>query len=333
MRTIQIKPSKIALDHAQNFSRSGRPHIPAAVEALADLFSAEGQRTPIEVYPLAWEPDEEHVDTPEARERGYTRRASKFAVDGYGLIAGYRRVMAGLLLEGRAAEGLDVGLWDGTLSAVVAPAGLTRLEIQNRNLSENTEREALTPMDEALVLSDLTRQPEDGGRGEEIELAARRLRLRGGVPRARKLLKLLGLIDEAREQVRLHHYDPDCGLTVDAAVRLASRSAEEQRRVIAAAKDSAERVTPKGIRSVMAPHQGRQGQPPAPTGARLVRLSARLDKLKDDEAGLKATKLGEVMSPREIGLLAEFAKWLRDEPCDLPRQLQRILKAAAEATS
>lgn len=317
MKTISLDPDRILLSPERNFSRSGRPHDAALVEELAEAMLRDGQITPAEVYPLAWKADEPREDTPEARALGEQRRASKKRVDAYGLISGYRRVLAARLLKER---GETSELWLGQIAASTAPAGLDERAIEDRNLEENAAREGLTPIDRAVVISQLTRPVEEGGRGETMELAAKRLRLPGGVPQARKLVQLCALCPEAAELVRDHYHDPDIGIPLSKAVTLARRSAEEQLEIIAAARDSAGRVTPKAIRGLLAPHQGRQGQPPAPSGAALTRLGVRLKRLPEE-----ALKRAGVTSEQR-DLLHNLVAYLTDQPHELPPGLVRIIK-------
>lgn len=320
MKTIQVKPPEILVDHERNFSRSGRPHPDDRVRELADCLLVEGQRTPIEIYPLAWV-DALHLDTPEARALGLDRRAKKKAPDAYGLVAGYRRVQAALLLlaEGRTSE-----RFDGSLSAVIVDALDDRAR-EDRNLSENVEHDALTPMDEAIVLGALTADPPEG-RGEAIEVAVSRLHLRGGVARARTLLRLLALIPEAQDLVRLHHYDPELGIPAERGAALAGRAAEVQAAILEAARDGAGRVTPKGLRMAMAPHQGRAGQPSAPSGAQLVRLEHHFQAVLRDPERMRRAEISE----REVRLLGGFARILRGEDSGLSPALDRLLRSGVE---
>ena len=317
MKTISLDPGRILLNPERNFSRSGRPHDAALVEELAEAIFRDGQITPVEVYPLAFKPDEPQEDTPETRALGEQRRAGKKRVGAYGLISGYRRVLAARLLQER---GETPELWTGQIAASIAPAGLDERAIEDRNLEENAAREGLTPIDRAVVISLLTRPLEEGGRGETMELAAKRLRLSGGVPQARKLVQLCALCPAAAELVRDHYHDPDIGIPLSKAVTLAHRSAEEQLEIIEAARDAAGRVTPKAIRALLAPHQGRQGQPPAPSGAALTRLAIRLERL--DKAALERAGV----SPSERDLLREVFHYLTDKPHKLSEGLVRILK-------
>lgn len=320
MKTIQIRPSEILVEHGRNFSRSGRPHPDDRVRELAECLLAEGQRTPIEVYPLAWQA-EPHEDTPEARALGLDRRAKKKAPDAYGLVAGYRRVQAAALL---AAEGRTSERFDGHLSAVIVEASDDRSR-EDRNLSENVEHDALTPMDEAIVLGALTREPPEG-RGEAIEVAVARLRLRGGVPRARVLLRLLALVPEAQELVRQHHYDPELGLPVERGAVLAGRAVEVQAAILEAARDGAGRITPKALRMAMAPHQGRAGQPSAPSGAQLVRLETHFQAVLRDPERMRRAEVTE----REVRLLAAYSRILRGEESGLAPGLDRLLRSGLD---
>lgn len=320
MKIIALEPSRILLDPRRNFSRSGRPHDAERVDELAEELLRDGQMTPVEVYPLAWLADEERLDTPEARALGEARRAGKKKPDAYGLVSGYRRVSAALKL---AEEGQTSDLWDGRLAAVLAPAGLTAEEIEDRNLLENVARETLTPIDEMVALSALTRPADEGGRGETLELATMRLHLRGGVQRARKLLRLRPLCEEGRDLVRQNHHDPELGITVDKAVSLAKFTADEQRSIIERAKDAAGRVTPKALNQILAPHQARQGQPYAPSGAALKRLEERLKRVRGEPHTLERNKLTE----REAELLAGVVRLLMDrEDHGLEPRLANLLK-------
>jgi len=320
MRPIKIDPFAVHLSHGANFSRSGRPHDLQSIEGLAALLLAEGQRTPIEVYPLAWGPDEPHEATLAAREAGLHRVViRKRAPDAYGLISGYRRTSAARLLVERSEVS---PAWDGKIAALVRTSLLSDQEIEDHNLSENVEREGLTPIDQAVVLQRLTAAPEDGGRGEEMELAARRLLLPGGVPRGHKLLKLLGLVDEARDLVRLNTRDPYLGITVDAGVSLARFSAEQQRQILADAADAAGQITPKSLRSILAPRQGRAGQPYAPSGQALTRLEHELTRMARDSGQLQRLEITE----REALLLGKLLRSLRGEDGGLPPALDKIVQ-------
>lgn len=324
MKTFQLNLEDIRCDHAHNFSRRGREHDPQAVADLAEQLLKEGQLNAIEVYPLAWATDEEQIDNAAARAAGYARRAAKKKPDAYGLTFGYRRFQAALLLaeQGRTSE-----KWSGQLFAVLTPEGASDEDLEDRNLSENVDREGLTPIDEAEILSYLTRAPDNGGRGESVELAAARLRLRGGATRAHKLLRLGALIDEARELVRANHRSPEVGITVDKAVSLAKLPATRQLEIINASKDAAGRVTPKAINSQLAPHQGRAGQPPSPSGAALSRLAERLRRMADNEHTLKRAGITKA----EAELLRGFALLLQEnEEHGLSKPLATLLRGGLE---
>lgn len=327
MKTIAIDViTDLVIDHRRNFSRSGEPHREETVRDLAECMRREGQRTPIEVYPLHWPDGEEPRDDQEAREAGFARRASKKKPRGYGIVAGYRRVEAALLL----LESKDLGAWGGALEAFVFDAHvLTDEEIQDLNLSENTKRSSLTPMDEALIIHHLSSPTKEGGRGEELAHIVSKLCLRGGIPRARQLRKLVRLIPEAQALVRAHFWDPDVGLPLRAALPLAKKSAEDQREVLASARDGAGRVTPKAVRAVLTPRQGAQGQPPGRSGASLSRVRDRLDKLVDQPATLAMTEV----SPREVDLLRGFLHILQEkegDPPGVPQSLAKILRASLQ---
>jgi len=317
MHTLVLDPSRILLDPARNFSRSGRPHDEDLVIDLAEKMLHSGQITPIEVYPLAFLEGAPREDTPETRALGEQRRAKKLKTDAYGLVSGYRRVLAARYLQ---EQGETSELWSGKIAAALAPPGLDEEGIQDRNLEENAAREDLTPIDVAVVLSEYTRAPEEGGRGETMELAVKRLRLPGGVAKGNKLIQLCGLVEEARELVRENHHDPDYGIPVSKATTLARRPADKQREIIAEARDAAGRVTPKAIRGLLAPHQGRQGQPPAPSGAALTRLSLRLERTPD--AALE--RAGITSEQRD--LLHNLILLLTDQPHKLPASLVRIIE-------
>jgi hypothetical protein len=324
MRTIQIPPSLILVDHLKNFSRTGKPHLPERVQELAECLLTEGQRTPIEVYALAYVDGAE--DTPETRARGVERRGRKKSADGYGLVAGYRRVQAALLL---AEQGLRSEHFDGTLTAVVVEI-TEDTDRERRNLSENVEHDHLTPIDEAHVLQRLTADPPDG-HGETLEGAVKRLRLRGGVARGRTLLRLLALTQEAQEYVRQNHYDPELGINVDTAVRLSGRAAEVQAGILAASKDGAGRVTPKSVRMSLAPKQGRAGQPTAPSGAQLTRWERHLEQVARDPERLRRADLSE----REARLLIGTCRLLRGEDVEgaLTPALARLLGSGLRDTA
>ena len=220
MKTIRQAPGSSSITSATSRARvalTGRPC--ASSSPTASSWRGSGRRSDL---PRSRGVDALHLDTPGARPRPRPAREEE-GPDAYGLVAGYRRVQAALLLlaEGRTSE-----RFDGSLSAVIVDALDDRAR-EDRNLSENVEHDALTPMDEAIVLGALTADPPEG-HGENDRVAVSRLHLRGGVARARTLLRLLALIPEAQDLVRLHHYDPELGIPVERVPPLAGRAAEVQ---------------------------------------------------------------------------------------------------------
>jgi len=277
---LRLRPGDIEIDNARNLSRAGLVHDPAAVREMAELLLAHGQLSPVEVVaPADWTPEDwalcvsEHgvgpVPCGEFVDQVCPRGRLNF---------GFRRHLAASLL---VAEGKTSPRWDGYLLARVAPAGLSDEELEDRNLCENLGGLGVAYVDLGLAAHRLTAEPKDGGRGEEHMIAASRLNV--PIAELKRLLLLPALCDEARALSRLHHHDKERGITPIQALKLARRPVEEQATIIAAAKDGAHQITPKGMRAAIAPHQGRQGQPPGATGAQLTRGAGLFGRLAATE--------------------------------------------------
>lgn len=281
--TLYLYPGDIHVDNARNLSRAGLAHDPAAIREMADRLLALGQLSPIEVVaPEGWDPEDWALCVSEHGIGPVTCGEFVDCVAGPGsLVFGFRRVAAATLL---AAEGKTSRWWDGRLRVNVAPAGLTEAEIEDRNLTENLGL-TMAYVDLGLAAHHLTAAPEHGGRGEDPAAVALRLK----VDRAElgRLLLMPGLCDEARALSREHHHNRERGITPIQACKLARRSVEEQRAIIVEARDAAHTITPKGMRAAIAPHQGRQGQPPGASGAVLTRVAdlfGRIAKTEDPAA-------------------------------------------------
>ncbi len=277
---ILLDPEDIRVDNARNTSRAGLAHAPEDVRDMADRLLALGQLDAIEVVaPEGWDPEEwalcvtEHgVGVVECGEH-VDRDCAPGRVN-----YGYRRHAAALLLK---QTGETSARWDGKIRARVAPAGLTAEDLEDRNLAENLAGMGLPPIDLGLAAHRLTADPKDGGRGEEPKIAAARLRVT--VPELQRLAELPGLCAEGRALNRLNHRNPEIGITGRQALKLARRPVEVQAAIIAEAKDARGTVTPKATRAAIAPHQGRQGQPPGMTGAQLTRLADRFNRIARSE--------------------------------------------------
>jgi len=280
---LHLHPKDITVDNARNLSRAGLPHDPEAVRKMADRLLEYGQLAPVElVAPEGWRGGEgEH--TPEE----WAQCVSEHGIgpvdcgEYVGEICppgrinwGYCRHAAATLL---AVEDRTSARWDGRLWATVAPAGLTAEQLEDRNLCENLGVSGVAYVDLGLAAHRLTADPRDGGRGEEHMIAASRLKV--DIHTLKRLLLLPQLCHEARAQSRLHHRDPEQGITPVQAVKLARRPVEEQQAILREARDMHGNVTPKAVRAAIAPHQGRQGQPPGLTGAQIARLAGYFARL------------------------------------------------------
>jgi len=321
---ILLDPADIYVDNTRNTSRAGLAHALEDVRDMADRLLALGQLDAIEVVaPDGWDPEEwalcvtEHgvglVDCGEHIDR----------VCGPGRVNyGYRRQAAALLLK---ETGETSARWDGKIRARVAPAGLTSEDLEDRNLAENLAGMGLPPIDLGIVAHRLTADPKDGGRGEEPKIAAARLRVT--VPELQRLAELPGLCAEGRALNRLNHRNPEVGITGRQALKLARRPIEVQASIIADAKDARGTVTPKATRAAIAPHQGRQGQPPGKSGAQLTRLAQRFDRIAKSEHDQQRGKISAVTA--EIVRDVLFAL-VADEPtalAKLPGNLARVVEA------
>lgn len=295
---LRLRPGDIEVDNARNLSRAGLAHDPTAVREMADMLLALGQLDPIEVAaPEGWSPEDwtqcvsEHGVGPVARGEYIDRDAAPGL-----LVYGYRRHAAAALLE---SEKRTSACWDGRLLVKVAPAGLTSEQIEDRNLAENISGLTVSFVDLGLAAHRLTAAPEDGGRGEEPRVVAQALKVTAST--LGRLLLLPQLCEEARALSRLHHRDPEKGITPVQACKLARRPVEEQRALVAAARDAGHNVTPKAMRAAIAPRQGRQGQPPGVTGAQLARAGKRLERLT-----------GNPEDQQRLGITAAQATLARD---------------------
>ncbi len=323
--TLYLPPSDIHVDNAHNLSRAGLAHDPAAIREMADRLLALGQLSPIEVVaPEGWDPEEwalcvsEHGIGPVACGEFVDRVAGPGR-----LVFGFRRVAAATLL---ALEGKTSPRWDGRLKVTVAPAGLSLEELEDRNLTENLGL-TMAYVDLGLAAHHLTAAPEDGGRGEDPAAVAIRLK----VDRAElgRLLLLPGLCEEARALSREHHHNPERGMTPLQALKLAKRPVELQRSIIAEARDAGHVVTPKAMRAAIAPHQGRQGQPPGASGAVLTRAAALFGRiarcedptLRDGLDPAAATVIHDVL----LALVAGEATALARLPGSLGKRLEAAI--------
>lgn len=274
--TLYLLPSEIIADSSRNLSRAGLAHDPTAVREMADMLLEHGQLAPILVdAPEGWSATD-WVQCVSEHGVGPVTCGEFVDLDAQPgrLVFGFRRYAAAVLL---AREGQTSPRWDGRLQVTCAPDGLTEQDLEDRNLAENLGRSAVAYVDLGLAAHRLTAAPSDGGRGEEHKVAAKQLQV--SQRDLKKLLELGGLCEEGRTLSRLNHRDPERGLNNVQALKLARRPIEEQHRILKEARDAGGNVTPKAIRAAIAPHQGRQGQPPGATGAQLTRAGKRLDLL------------------------------------------------------
>lgn len=286
---LRLPPSAFTIDNARNLSRAGLAHDPTAIREMADRLLEVGQLSPVEVVaPEGWDPEDWAycISHHGAGLVAAGEHAGEICPPGI-LNFGFRRHAAALLLamEDTLEPGKGLGLtspqWDGLLLARVAPAGLTPEQLEDRNLVENLGHHGVAFIDLGLAAKRLCGDPKDGGRGEEKSVAA--LRLGISLTELERVLLLPQLCPEAQALSRLHHHNPERGLKDTQALKLARRPVEEQQALIAAAKDAANCVTPKAMAAAIAPHQGRQGQPPGATGAQLTRGAALFDRLARTE--------------------------------------------------
>jgi ParB-like chromosome segregation protein Spo0J len=278
--TLYLRPGDIIADSARNLSRAGLAHDPALVREMADMLLEHGQLSPVEVdAPEGWSAAD-WAQCVSEHGIGLVTCGEFVDLDAQPgrLVYGFRRFAAAQLLE---REGKTSPRWDGRLQVVCAPDGLTAQDLEDRNLAENLGREGVAFVDLGAAAHYLTADPKDGGRGEEHRIAATRL----GVtrPDLKRLLILGGLCEEWRALSRLNHRDPERGINDNQALKLARRPIEEQHKILAESRDMGGNITPKAVRAAIAPHQGRQGQPPGATGAQLTRASQRLDLLLSRE--------------------------------------------------
>lgn len=199
---LLLDPRHIVVDHAQN----GRayPHSHDAVMRLVSQFTDpnEGQETPVGVR----------------------------VVNGkYNLVYGFRRTMAALYI---------VNHIDPEFKIAALPKTLNDREAFLRNLRENTEHEATTPIDQAV---NIRRMSEQFGMthaeiGEWYGIT---------VPWVGQLLKLLTLPDDIR--LLVHNGE----LPASAAVTLVDQPTEEARKIIEANRTEGGKVKGSGVKAAV----------------------------------------------------------------------------------
>lgn len=306
--------SQLIADHGMNISRAGKRHDKEYVKQLAERFVVTGQTTPIEVF--RFDDDPQDGDDPWRIAAGFGR------FDGASYVEH--------LMKNEA--NFDPGLYKGYLRAVEVPrellAGKSKEEIvkiiQDRNVDENVHRNDISLIDEALAVIFFTTPADKGGRGEDIRYVAQRMHKSG--EQIHKLKKLGGLCEEARVLVRQHHRDKEVGINEVQAYKLASRTEEEQIKIIKDAKDATGRVTPKGVQAVINPHSGRQGQPEAVTGASLTIVTTRLERILKDKGQMTKNKVTEDEVNLTINLLAALRDRTDEAFAKLPGKLGAIVK-------
>lgn len=315
-----VEPELLLADDSRNLSRAGMPPEPEAVEAMAGMLLTHGQLSPVEVDLSGWGAWEDPYAAGDEGPDAYFAETCE-ALGHPPLVYGFCRRAAAILLrkQGRTSE-----RWRGLLRVTPAPTGLTREELEDRNLVENLGQRKVAFVDLGLAAHRLTARPEDGGRGEEPSVAARKLGVT--LTDLRRLQRLPALCPEARALSRLHHRDPERGITPTQALKLAARTLEEQQRIIREARDAGGDVTPKAARAVIAPLSGRQGQPPGATGAQLERVRARLEKMARSPEDLQRHGLTADQARLAAAVAAAMRSLDDDALAALPGRLGEVIE-------